>query len=64
MLMLEGAVSRRVQAASGSWRREGDGFSPKSLQKEHSSADNFNFCTSSPYPEVINLYCFKPLSIW
>lgn len=34
----EGATGQEMQAASASWKRQGNGFSPRDSRKGHSSA--------------------------
>lgn len=61
----------RVQIASRSWRRQGNGFSPRTFRKQSSSFDSSPlaqwhwFCASDlQNGKMIHFYCFKPLSLW
>ena len=69
----EGATSRGMQAAPGSWKRQGDGFSPgDSGGGRHGSADilieaHWNRVQTSGLQNcrrTLQLCCFKPVSFW
>jgi hypothetical protein len=54
-LQMEGAMSQWLQATSGSWKRQGNGFSPRVYHK----------CTLPVLQsKITNVYCFRPLSSW
>lgn len=44
----EGATGQEMQAASASWKRQGNGFSPRDSRKGHSSATTWIFAQRDP----------------
>lgn len=66
-----GAVSQGMQAASGSWKKHGNGFSPRAPAR-NSVLPTPDFSQVKPNPfwtaelhnyKLINLCCFKPLNL-
>ena len=69
--MEEGATSHGMQAVIRSWKWWGNRASPQRLQKAHSRADtlisaqwNWFLTSDLQNSRRINLYCFKPQSVW
>lgn len=57
--MAEVATGQGMQEAIRGWKRQGEGFSPQSLQKDHNTDDPF--CNSELQSwKTIYLCCFKP----